>query len=130
MSRSKEKGGTGPSLFILVTLTHYHPAGNFKVVVTPSELRKKALGKDTYWPFQMHGFPDGFDYPMNANILSHSGARNNPVKNTIAYAIIKACIIGELNDDGTHSFLRFEKKDWSELQYFSPLFILLMCWQA
>jgi hypothetical protein len=96
-------------------------------MITPSELRKKALGKDTYLPFQMHGFPIGFDYPANATILAQSGARNNPLKNTISYAIIKACIMGELNDDGSRSFLRFERKDWGELLSFSPLFLLLTC---
>ena len=100
-------------------------AGNFKVLIIPSKLRKKALGKDTYWPFQMHGFPIGFHYPANATILSQSGARKNPINKTILYAIIKACIVGELNDDGTQSFLRFEKKDWSKLQSFPPLLTLL-----
>ena len=97
-------------------------AGNFKVMITPSELRKKALGKDTYWPFQMHGFPIGFDYPANATILAQSGARKNPINKTISYAIIKACIVGELNNDGTQSFLRFEKKEWSKLLSFPPPF--------
>src|SRR5712691_10911107 len=100
-------------------------AGNFKVMITPSELRKKALGKDTYWPFQMHGFPIGFDYPANATILAQSGARKNPINKTISYAIIKACIVGELNNDGTQSFLRFEKKEWSKLLSFPALLSLL-----
>ena len=101
-------------LFIHVTLAHYIFKGNFKVLIMPSELRKKALGHDTYWPFQMHGFPVGFDYPANATILGQSGARKNPIKNTISYAIIKACIVGELNEDGSRSFLRFERKDWGK----------------
>ena len=108
-------------LFIHVTLAHYIFKGNFKVLVTPSELRKKALGHDTYWPFQMHGFPIGFNYPANATILGQSGARKNPIKNTISYAIIKACIIGELNEDGSRSFLRFERKDWGKPISFLPL---------
>lgn len=62
----------------------------------------------------MHGFPIGFDYPANAGILGQSGSRNNPIHNTISYAIIKACIVGEPQDDGSRSFLRFEKKDWGE----------------
>jgi hypothetical protein len=62
----------------------------------------------------MHGFPVGFDYPANATILGQSGARKNPLKNTISHAIIKACIIGELNEDGSRSFLRFERKDWGK----------------
>jgi hypothetical protein len=83
-------------------------------MINPTELRKKALGKETYWPFQMHGFPIGFDYPANATILAQSGSRKNPIKNTISYAIIKACIMGHLNEDGSHSFLRFERKDWGK----------------
>jgi hypothetical protein len=126
MSRSKEKGGIG-ALAISVHPTPYHfRAGNFKVLIAPSELRKKALGNDTYWPFQMHGFPVGFDYPANATILGQSGARNNPIKNTISYAIINACIMGELNDDGSRSFLRFERKDWGESLSLSPVFLVLM----
>jgi hypothetical protein len=74
----------------------------------------------------MHGFPIGFDYPANATILGQSGARKNPIKNTISYAIIKACIIGELNEDGSRSFLRFEKKDWGQSISFSPLSLPLM----
>ena len=112
-------------LSISVTQTHYIFKGNFKVLITPRELRKKALGQDTYWPFQMHGFPVGFDYPENATILGQSGVRNNPIKNTISYAIIKACIIGELHEDGTRSFLRFERKDWGESISFSPVFLPL-----
>jgi hypothetical protein len=73
----------------------------------------------------MHGFPIGFHYPANATILAQSGARKNPIKNTISYAIIKACIVGELNDDGSRSFLRFERKDWGESLSFSPAFMLL-----
>ena len=116
------------SLSISVTPAHYHfSAGNFKVMITPSELRKKALGKDTYWPFQMHGFPIGFDYPANATILAQSGARKNPIKNTISYAIIKACIMGELNSDGSRSFLQFEGKNWGESLSFAPVFLLLTC---
>jgi hypothetical protein len=83
-------------------------------MINPTELCKKALGKETYWPFQMHGFPIGFDYPANATILAQSGSRKNPIKNTISYAIIKACIMGHLNEDGSHSFLRFERKDWGK----------------
>src|SRR5271163_4716119 len=83
-------------------------------MINPTELRKKALGKEMYWPFQMHRFPMGFDYPANATILGQSGARKNPIKNTISYAIIKACILGESNQDGSHSFLQFERKDWGE----------------
>jgi len=62
----------------------------------------------------MHGFPVGFNYPANATILGQSGARKNPIKDPILHAIIKACIIGELNEDGSHSFLRFERKDWGK----------------
>ena len=69
----------------------------------------------------MHGFPVGFDYPANATILGQSGVRKNPIKNTISYAIIKACIIGELNEDASHSFLRFERKDWGKPISFLPL---------
>jgi hypothetical protein len=104
---------------------YYVAAGNFKVVIAPSELQKKALGKDTYWPFQMQGFPVGFDYPANAAILGQSGARKNPLKNTISYAIIKACLMGDLKEDGSRSFLRFEKKDWGKLISFFPTFLLL-----
>jgi hypothetical protein len=74
----------------------------------------------------MHGFPVGFDYPANATILGQSGVRNNPIKNTISYAIIKACIMGELNEDGSRSFLRFVSKDWGEFLLFFAIF-LLMC---
>jgi hypothetical protein len=110
------------------TPAHYHfSAGNFKVMITPSELQTKALGKDTYWRFQMHGFPIGFDYLANATILAQLGARNNPIKNTISYVIIKACIMGELDNDGSCSFLQFERKDWGELPSFSPVFLLLTC---
>ena len=120
VSRSKEKGGTAVYyLFVYLRLIIFSK-GNFKVLITPSELRKKALGHDTYWPFQMHGFPIGVSYPANAAILGQSGARKNPLKNTISYAIIKACIVGELNEDGSRSFLQFERKDWGESILFSP----------
>src|SRR5271170_4106850 len=66
-----------------------------------------------------------YDYPANATILGQSGARKNPIKKTISYAIIKACIIGESNEDGSRSFLRFERKDWGESASFSPGFLLL-----
>ena len=115
----------GHSLTFSVSPTHYcFHVGNFKVLITPSELQKKALGKDTYLPFQMHGFPVGFDYPANATILGQSGVRNNPIKNTISYAIIKACIMGELNEDGSHSFFRFVSKDWGEFLLFFAIFLL------
>jgi hypothetical protein len=128
MSCSKETGSMDIHYpFLLLHLIIILSTGNFKVIITPSELRKKALGKDTYWPFQMHGFPIGFDYPANATILAQSGARNNPIKNTMAYAIIKACILGQLNDDGSHSFLQFERKDWGESLSISPVFLLLTC---
>ena len=65
----------------------------------------------------MHGFPIGFDYPANATILGQSGARKNPIQNTLSHAIIKACIMGELNKDGSRSFLRFERKDWGKSLY-------------
>jgi hypothetical protein len=74
----------------------------------------------------MCGFPVGFDYPANATILAQSGARKNPIKNTISYAIIKACIIGEVNEDGSRSFLRFERKDWGKSILFLPLSLPLM----
>ncbi len=121
VSRSKEKGGMAIYyLFVYLRLIIFSK-GNFKVLIAPSELRKKALGLDTYWPFQMHGFPIGFDYPANATILGQSGARKNPIKNTISYAIIQACVVGELNEDGSRSFLRFERKDWGESILFSPI---------
>jgi hypothetical protein len=72
----------------------------------------------------MHGFPVGFAYPANAAILGQSGSRNNPIQNTISYAIIKACIMGDMNDDGSRSFLRFEKKDWGESLLFPPVFLI------
>ena len=125
VSRSKEKGGIVIYyLFLFLRLINFSQ-GNFKVLVTPSELRKKALGHDTYWPFQMHGFPVSFDYPANTSILGQSGARKNPIENTISYAIIKACIIGELNEDGSRSFLRFVRKDWGEFISLSPSSLLL-----
>jgi hypothetical protein len=73
----------------------------------------------------MQGFPVGFDYPANATILGQSGARNNPIKKTISYAIIKACLLGEPNKDGSLSFLRFVKKDWGKFLSFIAIFLPL-----
>ena len=79
VSHSKEKGSMAIYYSVCVAQAHYFSKGNIKVLITPSELQKKALGHDTYWPFQMHGFPVGFDYPANATILGQSGARKNPI---------------------------------------------------
>jgi hypothetical protein len=129
MSRSKETGRICIHYLFFATPSYYHPLHRqLQVVITPSKLRRKALGKDTYWPFQMHGFPVGFAYPANATILGQSGARKNPIQNTISYAIIEACILGESNKDGSHSFLQFERKDWGEsLRVSSLLLVTSVC---
>lgn len=86
-------------------------------------LQKRALGDGPCFPFQMKGFPSGFAYPANADVLSKVGGRGIQLNKSLAYAIIHACIVGDTDKTGETSFLQFERVDWCQFSLLQLAFL-------
>lgn len=90
-------------------------------MVDPAILIPRALGHApksgplAYHPFQIKGFPSGFNYPKKASEIktAHSEDGDN-LKHSIAFALIKACILGT-KVNGEQEFFRFERIVWRKL---------------
>lgn len=96
-------------------------------MVTPRLLIPRALGRvgaDAYFPFQLRGFPTGFDYPPSATALKLADPEKaKGLEHMLAYAIISACVLGS-EVDGERSFFKFERVEWSKLLCYFLLILL------
>lgn len=111
------------TLLFVIADTLFHLAG-YTLLVEPAELQASALGKATYFAFNLTGWPPRFGYPNNAAEVGRSGGRNKPPTESFAYAIIKACLVGtKVAGEDEPVFFKFEKVAWGQccLAFHYPL---------
>lgn len=88
----------------------------FSTMVDRQLVINRALGRDrtdAYRPFQIHGFPNGFEYPPKADDLKLANPLQKGLEHCIAFAVIKECLEGTVKD-GERSFFRFVPVEWGE----------------
>lgn len=99
--------------------------GPYNTIVEAAELWASAGGFATYDAFHIVGFPPRFKYPDNATTIDKAGSRNKPPKESLAYAIIKACMVGNTAPDSEEIlFFRFEGTKWGGFHF------ILLCLHA
>lgn len=88
-----------------------------KLGIDPTVLQSHALGTRSYYPFQIRGFPCGFDYPESAKALQKvttpEGTKAN-IMDSLAYALILAFCVSSTSSSGENVLLEFTEQQWSE----------------